>query len=137
MAGLARKLAARWPAQLRPGSWPVRWRLAGVSAGLTLVILLVFGAVIGQVATSRIRDDFNREVSGAAQSLAAEIRVASTPLGTLYRGPNLDDFVRPDGASARVFAASGENLSLVHQPRAFPPTAACGWPPPGSPAKPG
>jgi two-component system, OmpR family, sensor kinase len=86
----------------------VRWRLAGVSAGLTLAILLVFGAVIGQVATSRIRDDFNRQVSGAAQTLAAESRVFSnTPLGTIFHGPKLDDFVRPDGASARVFDAEG------------------------------
>jgi signal transduction histidine kinase len=85
----------------------VRWRLAGVSAGLTLAILLVFGAVIGQVATSRIRDDFNRQVSGAAQTLAAESHIFSTGLATLYRGPKLDDFVRPDGASARVFDAEG------------------------------
>jgi signal transduction histidine kinase len=81
--------------------------LAGVSAGLTLVILLVFGAVIGQVATSRIRDDFNRQVSSAAQTLAAESRIFSTPLGTIFRGPTLDDFVRPDDASARVFDAEG------------------------------
>jgi signal transduction histidine kinase len=109
MTGLARKLAARWPQRLRPSSWPVRWRLAGVSAGLTLAILLVFGAVIGQVATSRIRDDFNREVGGAAQTLAAESRIFNTPLGTLFRGPKLDDFVHPDGASARIFD-SEENL---------------------------
>jgi two-component system, OmpR family, sensor kinase len=85
----------------------VRWRLAGVSAGLTLAILLVFGAVIGQVATSRVRDDFNRQVSGAAQTLAAESHVFSAGLATLYRGPKLDDFVGPDGASARVFDAEG------------------------------
>jgi two-component system OmpR family sensor kinase len=104
----ARKLAARWPTRLRPSSWPVRWRLAGVSAGLTLVILLIFGAVIGQVATSRIRDDFNRQVSSAAQTLAAESHIfISTPLGTIFRGPKLDDFVRPDAASARVFDAEG------------------------------
>jgi two-component system, OmpR family, sensor kinase len=107
-----RKLVERWPSKLRPSSWPVRWRLAAVSAGLTLVILLVFGAVIGQVATSRIRDDFNREVSGAAQSLAAEIRIVSTPVSTFFRGPNLDDFVRPDGASARVFDV---NLNLIKE----------------------
>ncbi len=86
----------------------MRWRLAAVSAGLTLVILLIFGAVIGQVATSRIRDDFNRQVSGAGQTLAAESHVFSTGLATLYRGPKLDDFVRPDGASARVFDAEGQ-----------------------------
>jgi two-component system OmpR family sensor kinase len=107
MRQLARKLAARWPQRARPGTWPVRWRLAGVSAGLTLAILLVFGAVIGQVATSRVRDDFNRQVSGAAQTLAAESHVFSTALGTYFRGPKLDDFVRPDAASARVFDAEG------------------------------
>jgi two-component system, OmpR family, sensor kinase len=98
--------------RLRPSSWPVRWRLAGVSAGLTLVILLVFGAVIGQVATSRIRDDFNREVSSAAQTLAGEFRIVYTPLGTIsfQHGPRLDDFVRPDGASARVFDVNGNMI---------------------------
>ncbi|MDX6608186.1 MAG: two-component system, OmpR family, sensor kinase [Solirubrobacterales bacterium] len=109
MTPLARKLAARWPARLRPGSWPVRWRLAGVSAGLTLIILLVFGAVIGQVATSRIRNDFNREVSDAAQTLAREFQIVYTPLSTISvkQGPRLDDFVRPDGASARVLDVNG------------------------------
>ncbi len=103
------KLVRRWPIQLRPGSWPVRWRLAAVSSGLTLVILLVFGAVIGQVATSRIRDDFNREVNDAAQTLAREFRIVYTPLGTfsVKRGPQLDDFVRPDSASARVLDVNG------------------------------
>jgi len=109
MGRLIRKLVTRWPVKLRPNSWPVRWRLAGVSAGLTLVILLVFGAVVGQVATGRIRDDFNREVSDAAQTLAREFRVVYTPLGTLsvQHGPRLDDFVRPDGASARVLDVDG------------------------------
>ncbi len=49
----------------------MRWRLAAVSAGLTLAILLVFGGAIGQIATSRIRDDFNDEVHNAAETLAA------------------------------------------------------------------
>jgi two-component system, OmpR family, sensor kinase len=94
-------------ARLRPSNWPVRWRLAAVSASLTFVILLVFGTVIGQVASSRIRDDFNAQVSGAAQTLAAESRVFSTPLTSSFRGPDLDDFVRPDDAMARAFDANG------------------------------
>src|ERR1051326_2583198 len=110
MRDTLRTLAARWPSRLRPSTWPVRWRLAATSAGLTLAILLVFGAVIGQVATSRIRDDFNRQVSGAAQSLAGEIRIISGPFSTYFHRPNLDDYVRPDGASARVFDASGDLL---------------------------
>jgi signal transduction histidine kinase len=113
MSGFARKLVACWPSRLRPSSWPVRWRLAGVSAGLTLVILLVFGAVIGQVATSRIRDDFNRQVSGAAQTLAAESHIFSTALTRNSQFPNLDVFVRPDGASARVFGVEGNLLHVL------------------------
>jgi signal transduction histidine kinase len=113
MRSLTRKLVARWPSRLRPSSWPVRWRLAGVSAGLTLVILLVFGAVIGQVATSRIRDDFNRQVSSAAQTLAAESHIYSTALTRNSRIPDLDVFVRPDGASARVFGVEGNLLHLI------------------------
>jgi two-component system, OmpR family, sensor kinase len=109
MAKLLPKAVGWWPAGLRPTNWPVRWRLAAVSAGLTLAILLVFGAVIGQVATSRIRNDFNREVRGAAQTLAGEFRIIYTPLGRISfsHGPRLDDFVRPDGASARVFDVNG------------------------------
>ena len=93
----------------KPTRWPVRWRLAAASAGLTLVILLAFGAVIGQMTTSRVRDDFNREVTGAAQTLAREFRIVYTPLGRISfkQGPRLDDFVRPDGASARVFDLNG------------------------------
>jgi two-component system, OmpR family, sensor kinase len=94
--------------RLRPRNWPVRWRLAATSASLTLIILLAFGAVIGQVATNRIRADFNSEVSGAAQTLAAEIRIGYTPLGTVFQSPNLDDFVRPDDATARVYDISGK-----------------------------
>ena len=96
--------------RLRPRNWPVRWRLAATSAGLTLIILLVFGAVVGKVATNRIRADFNGEVRGAAQTLAAEIRIGYTPLGTVFQRPSLDDFVRPDEATARVYDLSGNML---------------------------
>ena len=97
---------------MRPRNWPVRWRLAATSAGLTLAILLIFGAVIGQVATQRIRSDFNREVDGAAQTLAAELRIVDTPTGSyLIRGPGLDDFALPNDATVRVFDAAGALLT--------------------------
>jgi signal transduction histidine kinase len=95
----------------------VRWRLATVSAGLTLAILLVFGAAIGQVATQRIRADFNSEVGNAAQTLATEFHVVYTPLGAeAQEGPRLNDFVLPDDASARVLDVHGNVLR--HTPNA-------------------
>jgi signal transduction histidine kinase len=111
MAALFGRLRTPNAGALAPSSWPVRWRLAAVSAALTLVILLVFGAVIGKVATSRIRDDFNRQVGGAAQTLAAESHITGTLFETRFRGPELDDFVRPDDAAARVFTPSGNVLA--------------------------
>ncbi len=96
---------------LHPRGWPVRWRLATVSAGLTLAILLVFGGAIGKMATERIRADFDSEVENAAQTLATEFRVVYTPVGTFAQeGPRLDDFVLPDGASARVLDVNGNIL---------------------------
>ena len=63
MVASARSNTATWARRLvHPRSWPVRWRLASVSSGLTLVILLIFGGTIGQIATMRVRDDFNNEV---------------------------------------------------------------------------
>ena len=128
---------------LRPGNWPVRWRLATTSAGLTLIILLAFGGVIGKVATNRIRDDFNGEVKSAAQTLAAEIHINYTPIGGVAAGgPNLDDFVRPNAASVRVFDAGGHQIGdsagaapMGPGESGPPPTRASGWRPPKSATK--
>jgi signal transduction histidine kinase len=96
---------------LHPGSWPLRWRLAAVSASLTLVILMLFGAVIGGVATQRIRDDFNSEVRSAAQILASEFKIEYGAFRTyVQEGPRLNDFVLPDDASARVLDVNGRLL---------------------------
>src|SRR3954447_11656605 len=94
---------------LHPRSWPVRWRLATVSAGLTLAILLVFGGAIGQIATQRIRDDFNNEVRSAVQVLSSEFEVIYPPLEEprAVRGVQLNAFVLPNDASARVTDTQG------------------------------
>jgi signal transduction histidine kinase len=94
--------------RLRPRSWPVRWRLAAVSTLLTLAILVVFGVVVGKVASERIRSDFDSEVSSAARTLATEVQVVYTPVGgVLQRAPHISDFLLPDDTAARVFDLSG------------------------------
>jgi two-component system OmpR family sensor kinase len=96
---------------LRPGNWPVRWRLAGVSAGLTLAILVLFGAIIGNLAAQRVRDDFNREMKGAVSTLASQVQIVDTITNTLIvREPDLGDFVSPNDASVRIYDARGQQL---------------------------
>jgi two-component system, OmpR family, sensor kinase len=76
------------------------------------LILLIFGVAIGEVASQRIRSDFNREVDGAAQTLAAELRIVNTPTGSyLTEGPGLDDFALSNDATVRIFTAEGVLLT--------------------------
>ncbi|HEX8051063.1 MAG TPA: histidine kinase dimerization/phospho-acceptor domain-containing protein, partial [Solirubrobacterales bacterium] len=112
---------------LRPRSWPVRWRLALVSSALTLAILLLFGGLIGKIATDRIRDDFNGEVTSATKILAGQFQVVYSPFGgkaEARAGPQLDAFVLPDDATARILDTEQNLLS-------FAGTAPLGPPRPG------
>jgi len=113
MVAAARDNTAAWLRRLvHPQAWPVRWRLAAVSSGLTLAILLVFGGVIGQISTSRIRDDFNNEVHNAVEILQTEYRVAYPLFGSIHaEGPALGPYVLPDDAGARIFDRAGRMLS--------------------------
>src|ERR671918_507058 len=51
---------------------PIRWRLAGGSAALTLVILCGFAVIVGVLTTRRIEDDFHRQVAASADKLAGQ-----------------------------------------------------------------
>jgi two-component system, OmpR family, sensor kinase len=111
---------------LRPRNWPVRWRLAAVSAGLTLGILLLFGAIVGNLAAQRVRDDFSREMKGAVATLASQVQIVDTITNTLItREPDLGDFVSPNDASVRIYDARGQQLD------ASPNAAELGPPVPG------
>jgi two-component system OmpR family sensor kinase len=52
---------------------PIRWRLAGGSAALTLVILLGFAVIVGTLTTRAIYKDFNRQVATAADRLESRL----------------------------------------------------------------
>jgi two-component system OmpR family sensor kinase len=112
MVASARTNTAAWLRRVvHPPAWPVRWRIAAVSAGLTLVILMVFGGVIGQIATSRIRDDFNGEVNNAVEILASEFRVEYPLVGEpRVQGPEVGPYVLPDDAAVRIFDRNGREL---------------------------
>jgi two-component system OmpR family sensor kinase len=64
MKRLERLLAA-----LTPKRWPVRWRLAAVSATLTFLILVIFALVVGRLTSNRLHGDFNDDLTRYASNL--------------------------------------------------------------------
>jgi two-component system, OmpR family, sensor kinase len=90
---------------------PIRWRLTAVSASLTLAILLIFGAVVGLLATQRVQDDFDRELEGAASRLVAQTRIVERPFSApAVFTPDLGAVSLPNGATARVVNVRGQIL---------------------------
>lgn len=56
-----------------PPNWPIRWKIAAVSAGLTFFILVGFGVVVGQIATKRLRENFTADTMSKAMEVARTI----------------------------------------------------------------
>jgi two-component system OmpR family sensor kinase len=94
---------------------PVRWRIAITTAGLTLLILVCFALVLGQVVGNRIKSDFRDELRSAANSLAAETRVSTSlvdgPIVT--RNPDLQAFALPEDAQIRILDQFGHTLAAT------------------------
>src|SRR5688500_7341588 len=86
--------------------WPVRWRLAGVSAGLTLLILVIFALVVGRLATDRVKDDFHEELHSVASQLRNQLAVE----GNLTESPTNQDvfnLVLAGDAAVRIVDSTG------------------------------
>ncbi len=102
---------------------PIRWRLAGGSAALTLVILCGFATIVGVLTTRRISDDFNRQVAAAADRLKSRLSYEYTfdKDGNAVLIPHgvrdLDAFVAGQSAAVRVVVprqqASGRKLQYA------------------------
>src|SRR5215203_1792901 len=107
---------------------PIRWRLAGGSAALTLVILCGFAVIVGVLTTRRIQSDFNQQVAEAADQLAkqTELRLVQRNGKTLlrYRGPNLGAYASAQHAVVRVVTKDNEVIrSSPNAPYLSPPLA--------------
>jgi two-component system OmpR family sensor kinase len=111
----------------RPQSWPVRWRIAAVSATLTLIILIGFAAVVGRLTSSKLESDFRDDVRSTANELALELQLARAAGQTPSVHPPLTGVAMPEGAHARIVTGAGE----VIQP-SDPNTPEFGPPDPGT-----
>jgi two-component system, OmpR family, sensor kinase len=97
MKRLERILAA-----LTPKRWPVRWRLAAVSAALTLIILVIFAVVVGRLTSDRLNNDFNDELRDTAARLALDPQVTAEDLS-----PDLQKMTYAGKAAIRVTTPIG------------------------------
>ena len=88
---------------------PIRWRLAGGSAALTLVILCGFAVIVGVLTTRRIQSDFNRQVAErgrpAGEADPAPRRLDATAAAARLkhaRGRTSTTYARAQNAAIRV-----------------------------------
>jgi two-component system OmpR family sensor kinase len=109
---------------------PIRWRLAGGSALLTLVILLGFAAIVGVLTARSIRSDFNREVASAAEELKKSVNLRLVDEGDHYAirlsrdSPNLDDYDASLNPVIRVVFPTGEVIAATANAPYLPPPRA-------------
>src|SRR3954454_22039119 len=95
---------------------PIRWRLAGGSAVLTLVILCGFATIVGVLTTRRIQSDFHNQVSTAADTLARSLDQQLTIEGdiacrtTYCPVRNLTDYAAPQQAAVRIVFLDGDTI---------------------------
>ena len=114
-----------------PRQMPIRWRLAGGSALLTLVILCGFAGAVGGLTSIKLHRDFDEEVERAARVLAGSVtyqapernpRTGEVTLSGLT--PELDDFAPGTGAIIRVVTEHGVELNHTAQTKDFGPPRA-------------
>ncbi len=93
-------------------SVPIRWRLAGGSAALTLVILASFAAVVGVLTDRQVTHQFVDQMTTASTQLVARMHPKYDPRnGTLNCNRHIDylyDFAKADNAQIRVFDQTGD-----------------------------
>jgi two-component system, OmpR family, sensor kinase len=110
---------------------PIRWRLAGGSALLTLVILLGFATIVGVLTTRQIDSDFSRQVEDAARDLQGKVqprvvvdddgflRYDFTPLAK--GSVDLDTYAATQDAVIRIVTEDGEVLAATANAPYLPP----------------
>jgi two-component system OmpR family sensor kinase len=111
---------------------PIRWRLAGGSAALTLVILMGFATIVGVLTTRSIRSDFEREVAESATELQRTVKprpvidrfgfIDDYDFTRLRRGsPDLDSYAKSQNAVVRLVTRDGHVLAASEGAPYLPP----------------
>src|ERR671923_1768445 len=96
----------RFLGALNPKRWPVRWRLAAVSATLTLIILVAFALVVGRLVDNRLQNNFNDEVRDTATRLAFDFQQLQ-PCDPRRVPPDLRETTLAGAAAIRIVTPTG------------------------------
>ena len=109
-----------------PRQVPIRWRLAGGSALLTLVILCGFAGAVGGLTSQRLHQDFDREVSDKADLLQERITY-NAPVQTQPGSYDIDG-LQPDlalyeegGTIVRIVSREGILFASTTHTKDFGP----------------
>jgi hypothetical protein len=99
-------------------SVPIRWRLAGGSAALTLVILASFAGIVGVLTNRQVRTQFDDQESSAVSGLVSEFNGKLQMRGTrLHCNRNkLYDYASFERAEIRFFDSSDGYLLCTAPP---------------------
>jgi len=102
---------------------PIRWRLAFISAALTLFILSVFAVAVGELTTSRIRSDFNGQLVTAADELQSRVFVRYDGLSgnlSATKSKLLEDYAAAEHAVIRIVLGDGTPLRTTTRSPVLP-----------------
>jgi two-component system, OmpR family, sensor kinase len=111
---------------------PTRWRIAGGSALLTLVILCGFAVIVGVLTTQQIESDFKRQVATAADELQQSIQArlvvdeAGAPQGIRLNrnAAYLEAYAATNNAVIRIVTEDGRPIKTTENAPYLPPPRA-------------
>jgi two-component system, OmpR family, sensor kinase len=93
---------------------PIRWRLAGGSAALTLIILAGFAVIVGTLTSRQVRGQFNDGVRSAADQLYTELnhklQFVNGTLNCNRTTVHLSDYASAERAQIRIYYAADGSL---------------------------
>jgi two-component system, OmpR family, sensor kinase len=93
---------------------PIRWRLAGGSAALTLIILAGFAVLVGTLTSRQVRSQFNDEVRSAVDQLYTglnhKLRFVNGTLNCDRTTVHLSDYASAEHAQIRIYYSADGSL---------------------------
>lgn len=114
--------------RLSPRRWPVRSRIAAVSAALTFVILVAFALVVGRLAANQLWSDFDAELERSTNELAVRTAQGGLEVVPGADGPQIrptdeefDQQLMANEGFIRIVRADGAEIQPSGAPDLGPP----------------